>query len=84
MGAFDSAASKTADKVNKLSAEIYDLNKKATSLDTVIDNFEKLDGKILKTSKDLEEMKSILEEAGNSLSSEITDKKKFGGVSEQD
>ena len=84
LGAFDSAASKTADKVNKLSAEIYDLNKKATSLDTVIDNFEKLDGKILKTSKDLEEMKSILEEAGNSLSSEVTDKKKFGGVSEQD
>lgn len=84
LGAFDSAASKTADKVNKLSAEIYDLNKKATNLDTVIDNFEKLDGKILKTSKDLEEMKSILEEAGNSLSSEITDKKKFGGVSEQD
>lgn len=84
LGAFDSAASKTADKVNKLSAEIYDLNKKATSLDTVIDNFGKLDGKILKTSKDLEEMKSILEEAGNSLSSEITDKKKFGGVSEQD
>ena len=82
--AFDSAASKAADKVNKLSAEIYDLNKKATNLDTVIDNFEKLDGKILKTSKDLEEMKSILEEAGNSLSSEITDKKKFGGVSEQD
>ena len=84
LGAFDSAASKAADKVNKLSAEIYDLNKKATNLDTVIDNFEKLDGKILKTSKDLEEMKSILEEAGNSLSSEITDKKKFGGVSEQD
>ena len=84
LGKFDSAASKTADKVNKLSAEIYDLNKKATSIDTVIDNFEKLDGKILKTSKDLEEMKSILEEAGNSLSSEITDKKKFGGVSEQD
>lgn len=83
-GAFDSAASKAADKVNKLSAEIYDLNKKATNLDTVIDNFEKLDGKILKTSKDLEEMKSILEEAGNSLSSEVTDKKKFGGVSEQD
>ena len=84
LGVFDSAASKATDKVNKLSAEIYDLNKKATSLDTVIDNFEKLDGKILKTSKDLEEMKSILEEAGNSLSSEITDKKKFGGVSEQD
>ena len=84
LGAFDSAASKAADKVNKLSAEIYDLNKKATNLDTVIDNFEKLDGKILKTSKDLEEMKSILEEAGNSLSSEVTDKKKFGGVSEQD
>ena len=84
LGAFDSAASKAADKVNKLSAEIYDLNKKATNLDTVIDNFEKLDGKILKTSRDLEEMKSILEEAGNSLSSEITDKKKFGGVSEQD
>ena len=84
LGAFDSAASKAADKVNKLSAEIYDLNKKAINLDTVIDNFEKLDGKILKTSKDLEEMKSILEEAGNSLSSEITDKKKFGGVSEQD
>lgn len=84
LGVFDSAASKAADKVNRLSAEIYDLNKKATNLDTVIDNFEKLDGKILKTSKDLEEMKSILEEAGNSLSSEVTDKKKFGGVSEQD
>lgn len=88
LGVFESKASKAADSVNKLSAEIYSLNEKATKLDTAIDAFDKLDNKVIKTSQDLEDMKDQLDEAANYLDSEVSDDKKikegFGGVSEQE
>ena len=91
LGVFESKASKAADSVNTLSAEIYDLNKKATDLDTAIDKFDALDQKIIKTKADTEEMKKALEEAGNALDTEVPDKKKnsklyneYGGKSEQE
>ena len=60
----------TVDSINQLSKQIYDLNKKATALDTVISKFDDLDKKILKTNADLEEMTSILDSAADSLSDE--------------
>ena len=74
-GAFNktSAAEKTADDINKLSKEIYDLNKKATELNTIINKFEDLDNKVLKTNKDLKEMATLLESAADSLSDEEKD-----------
>lgn len=53
-----------------MSNEIYTLNQTSTSLDNVISKFDDLDDKVLKTSKDLEEMNSLLDSAGDSLSSE--------------
>jgi hypothetical protein len=64
------SAENAAKKVNGLSNEIYTLNQTATSLENVISKFDDLDDKVLKTSKDLEEMDSLLDSAGDSLSSE--------------
>ena len=87
-GAFESQASKTADAVNELSAEIYSLNEKATNLDNAIDAFDELDNKVIKTSQDLQDMKNQLDEAANYLDNEVSNdkniKESFGGVSEQE
>lgn len=71
-GAFSmkSPAEKAADDVNKLSNEIYTLNQTATALANVRSKFDDLDEKVLKTNKDLEEMNSLLDSAGDSLSSD--------------
>ena len=61
---------KAADAINDMSKSIYDLNKKATSLDSVISKFDDLDNKIIKTNSDLEEMHTLLESAADSLSDE--------------
>lgn len=63
-------ANNTAKDVNKLSKQIYDLNKKTTELDSVIDKFEAIDNKVLKTNKDLQEMQELLASAADSLSDE--------------
>lgn len=72
VGAFDnrSAAEKASDEVNSLSTEIYNLTKTADALKNVTSKFDDLDNKVLKTNKDLEEMDSLLESAGDSLSTE--------------
>ncbi len=57
----------SAEEINKSAAAIYNLNKKATELQTVVDKFEDLDKKIIKTNQDLEEMNSLLASAGDSL-----------------
>ena len=67
IGAAMSSKEKEVDKINTISKDIYDLNKKATALDNVISKFDALDNKILKTNKDLEEMKSLLDSAADSL-----------------
>ena len=71
-GAFSmkSPAEKAAEDVNKLSNEIYTLNQTATALANVRSKFDDLDEKVLKTNKDLEEMNSLLEQAGDSLSTD--------------
>lgn len=53
-----------------MSNEIYTLNQTATSLENVISKFDDLDNKVLKTKKDIEDMTSLLDSAGDSLSSE--------------
>lgn len=63
-------ADNAAKDVNKLSKEIYDLNKKATELDSVIDKFDDIDNKVLKTNADLKEMNELLQSAADSLSDE--------------
>lgn len=71
-GAFKktSAADKTADEVNSLSKEIYNLNKKLNAIDNATKKFDELDNKIIKTKEDLQEMSSILESVADSLSDE--------------
>lgn len=63
-------AEKTAEDINNLSKEIYDLNKKSTSLQTILNKFDDLDNKILKTNDDLKEMSNLLASAADSLSDE--------------
>lgn len=67
---FNSLIGSSADKINDLSKDIYDLNKRGTELDSAISSFDKLDQKIIKTKDDIEEMNSILESAADSLSTE--------------
>lgn len=63
-------AERTADAINQLSKEIYDLNKKSAAIDTVLNKFDDLDNKILKTNADLKEMSDLLASAADSLSDE--------------
>jgi len=69
---------KSADEINNMSADIYNLNKKATELDTTISKFDELDKKVLKTNEDLKEMSNLLESAADSLSEE--EKKEFEDI----
>ena len=65
-----SESDKTAEEINKLSNEIYKLTEKANGINKAISSFEKLDNKIIKTKKDMEDMNSLLEQAADSLSDE--------------
>jgi uncharacterized phage infection (PIP) family protein YhgE len=88
------SAQNIADKVNKLSNEIYNLQKTSRTLDTALSKFEALDDKVIKTTADIEEMTKVLDEAADSLSTEAGDsvlswlngkgKKHKGAISEQD
>ena len=84
----------TAEEVNRLSNEIYKLNEKANAIKQITSAYDELDGKIIKTKKDQEELNSLLEQAADKLSTETYNSKKkadkagaayYGeGVSEQD
>ena len=67
---YNKSAEKASKDINALSKEIYDLNKKSTSLQTVLNKFDDLDNKILKTNDDLKEMSELLESAADNLSDE--------------
>lgn len=58
---------KASDKIKKLSNEIYKLNEAKNAIDGIADQFETLDKKIIKTSKDLEEMETLLEGASEKV-----------------
>ena len=63
----ESATEKASKKIKKLSNEIYKLNESKNALDGIIDQFEALDEKVIKTNKDLEEMESLLDGASEKV-----------------
>lgn len=71
-------ADNAARDVNKLSKQIYDLNNKATKLDTVLDKFDDIDNRVLKTNADLKEMNELLQSAADSLADE--EKEQFNAL----
>lgn len=79
-GAFDNeyGAQKKADNINKLSGEIYELTERARALDDITNSFQDIDDKVIKTKKDIEEMNSLLEQAGDELSDEIEEDEDIG------
>ena len=65
--------------VQDLNKEIYDLTKRAESMQTVISKFDELDEKIIKTNDDLKEMNNLLTSAADSLDdSEVKKKDDIG------
>ena len=77
----------TEEKVNNLSNEIYKLQEKANAIDQITSSFDSLDNKIIKTSKDIEEMNSLLDQAADKLSDEVGDDEDIGygkGISEKE
>lgn len=72
VGAFNpkDEAGKTAEEINKLGTEIYNLTEKANSLNQIGDSFDEIDNKIIKTNEDLKEMSSLLEQAADKLTEE--------------
>lgn len=88
MGAFKPKTEESdAESVNKLSNDIYKLQEKANAIDQITSSFDSLDGKIIKTSKDIEEMNSLLDQAADKLSDEVDDDENIGygkGISEKE
>lgn len=67
-----SESDNSAKAINQLSNEIYKLQEKANAINQITSSFDKLDNKIIKTQKDMEEMNSLLEQVGDKLSTETT------------
>lgn len=63
----ESATEKASKAIKKLSNEIYKLNESKNALDGIVDQFETLDEKVIKTNKDLEEMESLLNGASEKI-----------------
>ena len=89
VGAFNvkDEAEDDAKHINELSNQIYKLQEKANAIDQITSSFDSLDGKIIKTSKDIEEMNSLLDQAADKLSDEVEDDENIGygkGVSEKE
>ena len=68
-----------ADQVNALSNQVYQLNKQAQALDTVVAKFDDLDNKVLKTNQDLKEMNELLDSAADDLGNDDVDDKEDEG-----
>jgi conjugal transfer/entry exclusion protein len=79
---YESGAEKAAKKVNQLSAEIYELDQRAQSIRNITEEFDALDNKILKTSEDLAQMETLLDQAAESLDNEEVDDKEDTGYGE--
>lgn len=71
----EKGADKAANAINELSAEIYELDQKAQSINNVTEEFDALDRKILKTSDDLAAMNELLDKGGESLDNSQADDK---------
>ncbi len=65
--------------IQNLNKEIYDLTKRAESIQTVISKFDALDEKIIKTNEDLKEMNNLLTSAADNLDdTEVKNKDDIG------
>lgn len=65
-----SETKKATEDVRSLGAEIYNLQKSTTAIETAISEFENLDKKVIKTKEDIEAMNKALTEGGNALTDE--------------
>lgn len=81
---YEKSANGTAEKINKISNEIYKLNAKANEINNIITSFDKLDNKLIKTNSDLKEMSSLLDQAADKLDTEVDKKHNwYDGKSEK-
>lgn len=58
---------KETKEIQNLNKEIYDLTKRAESMQTIVSKFDALDEKIIKTNEDLKEMNNLLTSAADNL-----------------
>lgn len=56
-----------AKQIQSLNKEIYDLTKRAESMETIVSKFDSIDEQIIKTNDDLKEMNSLLTSASDNL-----------------
>lgn len=63
----NTSGKKETKEIQNLNKEIYDLTKRAESMQTAISKFDELDEKIIKTNEDLKEMNNLLTSAADSL-----------------
>lgn len=72
MGAFNkgSEVDQTSEEVNKLSNQIYNLETKASAINTITKSYDELDKKLIKTNADQEEMNKLLDQAADKLNNE--------------
>ena len=65
--------------IQNLNKEIYDLTKRAESMQTIVSKFDALDEKIIKTNEDLKEMNNLLTSAADNLDdTEVKNKDDIG------
>ena len=75
----NSSGDKQAKEIQNLNKEIYDLTKRAESMQTVVSKFDALDEKIIKTNEDLKEMNNLLTSAADNLDdTKVKDKDDIG------
>ena len=70
---------KETKEIQNLNKEIYDLTKRAESMQTIVSKFDALDEKIIKTNEDLKEMNNLLTSAADNLDdTEVKNKDDIG------
>ncbi len=69
-GAFKSESEVANEQINKFSADIYNLTKTAQSLSTIVNSFDAIDEKLIKTNSDLQEMNDLMAQAKDQLTDE--------------
>ena len=81
----------TDEKIDNMSASIYNLEKSASAIDTVVSKFEDLDNKVIKTKEDIDAMNDTLNSAADNISNvkakdediKSTDDKKYKKLKEK-
>lgn len=63
----NTSGKKETKEIQNLNKEIYDLTKRAESMQTIVSKFDALDEKIIKTNEDLKEMNNLLTSAADNL-----------------